>query len=81
MLADTNRERIRTILEAAVADSNVAPGSGQRRIGDFYSACMDTAAIDARGLAPLPSVIAANPAMRDHFKTGQVSRAQDLQLF
>jgi hypothetical protein len=27
------------------------------------------------------SAITANPAMRDHFKTGQVSRAQDLQLF
>src|SRR5215472_1570179 len=40
-LADANRERIRTILEAAVADSNAAPGSDQRRIGDFYSACMD----------------------------------------
>jgi hypothetical protein len=29
----------------------------------------------------LTSVITANPAMHDHFKTGQVSRAQDLQLF
>jgi hypothetical protein len=29
----------------------------------------------------VPSAITANPAMRDHFKTGQVSRAQDLQLF
>jgi hypothetical protein len=27
------------------------------------------------------SVITANPAMHDHFKTGQVSRTQDLQLF
>jgi len=27
------------------------------------------------------SVIASNPAMRDHFKTGQMSRAQDLNLF
>jgi hypothetical protein len=28
-----------------------------------------------------PSVNTAKPAMREHFKTGQVSRAQDLQLF
>jgi hypothetical protein len=27
------------------------------------------------------SVITSNPAMRDHFKTGQMSRAQDLNLF
>jgi predicted metalloendopeptidase len=25
----------------------------QRRMGDFYASCMDTAAIDARGIAPL----------------------------
>jgi hypothetical protein len=30
---------------------------------------------------PAPSVITSNPAMRDHFKTGQMSRAQDLNLF
>ena len=29
----------------------------------------------------IASVIASNPAMRDHFKTGQMSRAQDLNLF
>ncbi len=28
-------------------------GSDQRRMGDFYSACMNTAAIDARGYTPL----------------------------
>lgn len=53
MLEDTNGERIRTILEAAAADLSAAPGSSQRRIGDFYSACMNTAAIDARGFSPL----------------------------
>lgn len=53
LLADANRERIRTILDAAAADSNAAPGSSQRHLGDSYAACMNTAAIDARGYAPL----------------------------
>jgi predicted metalloendopeptidase len=53
VLADANRERIRTILEAAAADSRSALGSDRRKMGDFYTACMDTAAIDTRGIAPL----------------------------
>ena len=52
VLADANRERLRTVLDAAAA-SNAATGTDQRRMGDFYSACMNTAAIDARGITPL----------------------------
>jgi hypothetical protein len=33
------------------------------------------------GHAQAPSVITSNPAMREHFKTGQMSCAQDLNLF
>jgi predicted metalloendopeptidase len=53
VLADANLERLRAILEAAAADRAAAPGSSVRRMGDFYASCMDTAAIDARGLSPL----------------------------
>jgi len=53
VLNDANQERMRTILEAAVADKSAAPGSNQRKMGDLYASCMDTAAIDARGIAPL----------------------------
>ncbi len=52
-LGEKNRDRIRTILEAAAANQSAGPGSNQRKIGDYYAACMDTAAIDARGLEPL----------------------------
>jgi len=49
-LADANLERERTIL-----DASSAPGAtgDQKRLGDFYSACMNTAAIDAAGAKPL----------------------------
>jgi putative endopeptidase len=52
VLVEANRERLRTILEAA-ALSKAAAGSNERKIGDFYSSCMDTASIDSAGLQPV----------------------------
>ncbi|MEP7362105.1 MAG: M13 family metallopeptidase [Acidobacteriota bacterium] len=52
MLAEANRERLRTILDAAVA-SKAPAGSSERRVGDFYSSCLDTATIDAQGAKPI----------------------------
>lgn len=53
VLTEANLERLRGILDAAAADRTAAPGSNLRKMGDFYASCMDTAAIDAQGLAPL----------------------------
>src|SRR5580704_2996571 len=49
-LAEANLERERTIL-----DASTAPGmkGDQKRLGDFYSSCMNTSAVDAAGLKPL----------------------------
>ncbi len=52
IVREGNKERMRTILEAAALAKNVA-GSDQRRLGDLYGSCMNTAVIDARGLQPL----------------------------
>lgn len=49
---EANRERLHAILEAA-ATSSAPPASPERQIGDLYAACMDTAAIDARGITPI----------------------------
>lgn len=49
------REKSTADVEALVADlvaSNPAPGSKERRIVDAYQSFLDTAAIDAAGLAP-----------------------------
>jgi putative endopeptidase len=48
VLRDKNLAGMRTILESA-ASSKASPGSNERKIGDFYSSCMDTTAIDAAG--------------------------------
>jgi endothelin-converting enzyme/putative endopeptidase len=49
-LNEANLERMRTILEASAAPGTTGD---QKRLGDFYSACMNTAAIDAAGVKPL----------------------------
>src|SRR6516225_8127777 len=68
VLNEANQERMRTILEVAAADKNAASGSNQRKMGDLYASCMDTAGIDARGFAPLEpnfARIAAIQSLRD----------------
>src|SRR5262244_950398 len=57
MLADRNQTVLRTILEDA-AKSDAAAGSNQQKIGDFYSSCMDTTAIEAAGVKPLAAEFA-----------------------
>jgi len=52
LIREANDERLKNLLEAA-RGSKAAAGSNERKIGDLYGACMDTAAIDARGLKPV----------------------------
>jgi predicted metalloendopeptidase len=55
-LDERNRETLHQILERLARDrAAAAPGSEPRKLGDFYAACMDEAAIEARGLEPLTS--------------------------
>src|SRR4030095_351846 len=58
MLADRNQASMRGILEDA-AKANATAGSNQQKIGDFYSSCMDTAAIEGAGVRPLGADFAA----------------------
>lgn len=59
-----NRERLKAILETAAA-SKAAAGTPERQIGDLYSACMDTAAIDARGVKPIQADLDKVAAIKD----------------
>ena len=52
VLSEANNERMRAILESA-RTSKAPAGSSERKIGDFYAACVDTGSIEARGLKPL----------------------------
>jgi putative endopeptidase len=54
MLREADRERMKTILDAAALDSaSAAAGADGRKLGDFYASCMDMAKIDALGITPL----------------------------
>ncbi len=62
-LDDLSKKRVRGIVESAAA-AHAATGTPEQQIGDFYASFMDTAGIEASGLAPahadLASIAAAN---------------------
>jgi putative endopeptidase len=64
MLADRNQGAMRGILEEA-SKANASRGSNQQKIGDFYSSCMDTGAIDAADAKPLAPDLAAIDRLKD----------------
>ena len=51
-LDDLSRERTREIIEQA-AKSSAPAGTNAQKVGDYYNAYMDEAAIETRGTAPL----------------------------
>ncbi len=64
-LSESNSKQLRSVLEAA-AQSAAAPGSVERKIGDFYASCMDEAAIEKQGLDPIRPELARIDAITDH---------------
>ncbi len=56
ILAESNNKILREVLEAA-AKTRSREGSDQQLIGDFYSTCVDEAAIEKAGLAPVESIL------------------------
>jgi putative endopeptidase len=64
-LTEKNQEALRGILEEATANTSVAPGSNEQKIGDYYASCMDTSAIEAQGLKPLAPMLAEIEAIRN----------------
>jgi putative endopeptidase len=69
MLRDFNIKAVREILLEASADKNAAPGSVKKRVGDFYTAAMDSAAIEQLGFAP---------AKPDYERAGAVKNTEEV---
>lgn len=63
-LEERNRETLRGILEKASASGSQRDAVTQK-IGDFYYACMDRAAIDRKGIEPLKADLARIQALQD----------------
>ncbi len=53
ILSDNNRTALRDILDTAVKNNKAAKGSNEQLIGDYYASCMDEAAIETLGTAPI----------------------------
>jgi endothelin-converting enzyme/putative endopeptidase len=63
-LEENNRSILRQILEEA-AKPTANRDAIARQIGDYYAACMDVAAIDAKGLEPLEAELARIRNLKD----------------
>jgi putative endopeptidase len=75
-LRDNNLAAMRTVLEAA-AKSNAPAGSNEQKIGDLYTSCMDTTAIEAAGLKPLAGELAAIDTINDrHSLNAAIAKLQ-----
>jgi putative endopeptidase len=66
VINEANRERLHTLLEAAAKDTAARPGTDERKIGDFYAACVDTEAIDALGDKPIRKYLDQIAAIKDN---------------
>src|SRR5215207_10419496 len=62
-LDERSRESMRAILEEA-ARSNAAPGSDEQKVGDLYTSFLDSARIEALGVAPLKGELARIAALK-----------------
>jgi endothelin-converting enzyme/putative endopeptidase len=61
ILREANLAKLRGLLEDAGADSTPEA----KRVGDFYAACMDEAAIEAKGMAPVAPLLAEISGLDD----------------
>jgi len=72
-LADENRQFLWGILEEDAKLTQRTPA--QQKVGDYYAACMDTDAINARGLAPLQPELDRIAAITDRKQLSAFLRA------
>jgi putative endopeptidase len=64
ILNERNQAIIHDLLQAAAADTAAAPGSEERKIGDFFASGMDEAAVEKAGITPLASEFARIAALK-----------------
>ena len=83
-LYDRNEAVLRQILDAAAADRGAAAGSNAQKIGAFYRSCLDSTAVDRRGLAPITPVLDRIAALRTNTDVkaalGSLERESGLSL-
>jgi len=62
---ETNKDQLRGILDEVSAEPNHSQGSPAQLTGDFYAACTNVKAVDAKGFEPLKPFMAKIEAIHD----------------
>jgi len=75
--ADQNLVVLKSVMDD-LATTNPKPGTDLRLLGDFNTACMDTAAIDALGARPLERILKRIQAITDRAGLGREIARLDL---
>ncbi|MGI4867525.1 MAG: M13 family metallopeptidase [Janthinobacterium lividum] len=79
LLALRTQATLKQILEEAAANRSATPGSNAQKVGDFYGAAMDTAAIEKAGITPLKPELARIAALRTRAELpALIAHEQDL---
>jgi putative endopeptidase len=55
---DANRQKVRALAQELAAKTDWPAGSPEQLVGDHYASCMDEAAIEAAGIAPIAPLLA-----------------------
>jgi len=78
-LRQRNQDNLRKILDRLAADKSAPEGSDEQKLGDFYGACMDEAAIEAKGLTSIAPELAKIDAIHDRASLrAEIGRLQSL---
>ena len=64
-LRDFNINAVKSLVEEAAADKSAPSGSIKRRVGDFYTAAMDSATIEKLGYTPIKADLAKIQQIKD----------------
>ncbi|NCT94141.1 MAG: M13 family metallopeptidase [Chitinophagaceae bacterium] len=64
-LYEENLKKLRSILDAVSARKDLAKGSKEQKVGDFYASGMDSIAIDKAGYDPLKPMLAKIDAVQN----------------
>jgi putative endopeptidase len=75
---EDNKDQLRVILDDLAANPDHPAGTPGQLTADFYKACTNTKAIDAAGITPLKSSLAAIDAIQD--AAGLQKEIRDLSL-
>ncbi|QPH39664.1 M13 family metallopeptidase [Pedobacter endophyticus] len=64
-LRDFNINAVKSLVEEAAADKSTPAGSVKRRVGDFYTAAMDSVTIEKLGYTPIKADLAKIQQIKD----------------